>query len=339
MNLDTSTWKPFKLSDLFDIRKGKRLTKFDQTEGGTPYIGAVDSNNGVSGHIGQEPIHDGGTISVSYNGSVAEAFYQPAPYWATDDVNVLYPRDFKLTPATALFICTVIRLEKYRFNYGRKWHLERMREAVIRLPSTQAGAPDWLSMQSFIEQLPAYRLKALSESGLGAPATTPLDTRAWKPFKYTDLFDIVRGKGPSLADAKDNPGPVPYVTASDKNNGISAWTMTEDCHPPGCLTVATNGSVGECFFQEAAFQSSSDVAILVPRTPTTAAAMLFLATLIRREGKFKYGYGRKWGLQRMKESTVLLPVTPAGTPDFAAMEEIVKGLPAWKALSGATART
>ncbi len=147
-------WKAFKLSDLFDIKKGKRLTKADQTEGNTPYIGAIDSNNGVSRYIGQRPIHKGGTISVSYNGSVAEAFYQPKPYWATDDVNVLYPKGFILTPASALFVCTVIRMEKYRFNYGRKWHLDRMRDSVIKLPATKSGEPDWESMEGYIKALP-----------------------------------------------------------------------------------------------------------------------------------------------------------------------------------------
>lgn len=149
-----SGWKEFKLSELFEIRKGKRLTKADQTDGHTPYIGAIDSNNGVSGYIGQSPIHAGGTISVSYNGSVAEAFYQPEPYWATDDVNVLYPKGFDLTPETALFICVLIRLEKYRFNYGRKWHLERMRDSVIKLPVTKNGSPDWVFMMKYIRTLP-----------------------------------------------------------------------------------------------------------------------------------------------------------------------------------------
>lgn len=71
MKIDTSTWKWFQLGGddgLFDIRKGKRLTSEDQTEGNTPYIGAIDSNNGVSNYIGQEPIHEGNTISLSYNG-------------------------------------------------------------------------------------------------------------------------------------------------------------------------------------------------------------------------------------------------------------------------------
>lgn len=151
---NTSLWKAFTLKELFDIRKGQRLTKADMLTGTTPYVGASDSANGVTAKIGQKAIHEGGTISVSYNGSVAEAFFQPDPYWATDDVNVLYPNGFKLTAATALFFCTIMRLEKYRFNYGRKWHLDRMRESIIRLPVLKNGNPDFAYMENYIKSLP-----------------------------------------------------------------------------------------------------------------------------------------------------------------------------------------
>jgi hypothetical protein len=150
---DTASWKQFALQDLFDIRKGQRLTRANMRPGSVPYVGASDTANGVTSYIGQAPIHKDGTISVSYNGSVAEAFYQPTPYWATDDVNVLYPKGFKLTPSVALFICAVIRLERYRFNYGRKWHLERMRESIIKLPAKKSGGPDWSYMVKYISSL------------------------------------------------------------------------------------------------------------------------------------------------------------------------------------------
>lgn len=89
ISFDTNTWRWFQLGGdegLFDIRKGQRLTSDDQKDGDIPYIGAIDSNNGVTNYIGQNPIHEGSTISLSYNGSVGEAFYQPVPYWATDDM-------------------------------------------------------------------------------------------------------------------------------------------------------------------------------------------------------------------------------------------------------------
>jgi type I restriction enzyme M protein len=147
-------WRPFRLGELFEIKKGKRLTKANMLPGSTPFIGAIDDNNGLTAFVGQSPIHDAGTITVNYNGNgVAEAFYQAEPFWASDDVNVLYPR-FKMTSSVALFICTVIRKEKYRFNYGRKWHKERMEQSEIRLPVTPSGVPDFGYMETFIKALP-----------------------------------------------------------------------------------------------------------------------------------------------------------------------------------------
>ena len=156
---DTNSWKWFRLggdNGLFEIRKGKRLTSEEQSEGKTPYIGAIDSNNGVTNYIGQKPIHEGNTISLSYNGSVGEAFYQPVPYWATDDVNALYLRSEygTLNAATGLFVCTVLRHDKYRFSYGRKWTLENMNDTMIKLPATSEGKPDWQWMEGYIKSLP-----------------------------------------------------------------------------------------------------------------------------------------------------------------------------------------
>lgn len=147
-------WSEFRYDTLFDIRKGQRLTKNEMMEGDTPFIGAIDSNNGYRQYVNAPANHPGGTITVNYNGNgVAEAFYQSAPFRASDDVNILYPK-FKMNAYIALFICTLIRREKYRFNYGRKWHLGRMKEAVMRLPATHAGEPDWAFIEAYIKALP-----------------------------------------------------------------------------------------------------------------------------------------------------------------------------------------
>lgn len=146
-------WKNFSLAFLFKIKKGKRLTKEDFTEGDTPFIGAIDSNNGYRDFIGQDPIHTGNTITVNYNGSVAEAFYQPKPFYASDDVNVLYPK-FPMTKYSALFIISLIKMEKFRFNYGRKWNLDRMNVSTILLPVNADGNPDFKLMEKYIKSLP-----------------------------------------------------------------------------------------------------------------------------------------------------------------------------------------
>ena len=152
ITIDCSEWDWFTLSDYFEIKKGDRLTSEDQIPGNVPYIGAIDSNNGLSNRIAQPPQHKGNTISLSYNGSVGEAFYQPVPFWATDDVNVLYPR-FEMSKWMGLYVCAILRLEKYRYCYGRKWTLELMNNTKIKLP-TRKGEPDWSYMENYIKKLP-----------------------------------------------------------------------------------------------------------------------------------------------------------------------------------------
>lgn len=146
-------WAPFRYDKLFDIKKGQRLTKHNMAEGKTPFIGAIESDNGYRQFVSASPNHEAGTITVSYNGSVGEAFYQSAPFWASDDINVLYPK-FNMNAYIAMFICALIRAEKFRFNYGRKWHLGRMKESIIRLPSDSAGEPDWAFMEGYVKSLP-----------------------------------------------------------------------------------------------------------------------------------------------------------------------------------------
>ena len=150
-------WDKFKLGELFKIVKGKRLTQANMIEGETPFIGASAKNNGYTNKIGNlENHHPGGLITVSYNGSIAEAFYQPKEFVASDDVNILYP-NFKLNPYLAIFLCTIIFNEKYRFTYGRKWHLELMEDSYIWLPSIVINSetvPNWDFMENYIKRLP-----------------------------------------------------------------------------------------------------------------------------------------------------------------------------------------
>lgn len=153
LNLSVSNWKSFKYSDVFEVKKGKRLTKENFEKGSTPFIGAIDSNNGYRDSIGQNPIHKGNTITVNYNGSVGEAFYQPKDFWASDDVNVLYPK-FRFNKYIAMFIIPIIKKEKYRFNYGRKWESTRMKESLIKLPVNKKGEIDTEFMENYIKSFP-----------------------------------------------------------------------------------------------------------------------------------------------------------------------------------------
>lgn len=155
LELHSKEWRNFTYDDVFFIIKGKRLTSYDMESGDYAYIGATDSNNGVTAYIGNtKHIHSGNKITVSYNGSIAEAFYQSEDFWATDDVNVLSLKNHQLNKYIAMFLITLIEKEKYRFNYGRKWKKEIMQQSIIKLPIQSNGSPDWEFMENYIKSLP-----------------------------------------------------------------------------------------------------------------------------------------------------------------------------------------
>ena len=152
--LDTKKWKKYRMEDLFVFHKGKRITKENMMEGNTLFVASIDNNNGVRQRIDEQPRFKENCITVNYNGSVGEAFYQPQPFCASDDVNVLYPKGWILNRYIGLFLVTIIGANKYRFGYGRKWTLEKMRETVLVLPTTSDGKPDWEFMENYIKSLP-----------------------------------------------------------------------------------------------------------------------------------------------------------------------------------------
>ncbi len=121
--------------------------------GHTAYVGASADNNGVTAWIDLQPDWQGGQITVASNGSIGEAFYQPEPFIASSDVTILVPK-MPLTPQTALFVCTLIRSEQYRYNYARKWVTNRMKESTIRLPARTDGTPDWEQIGAFMNSVP-----------------------------------------------------------------------------------------------------------------------------------------------------------------------------------------
>ncbi len=153
MQLNMESWQPFKYSKLFKIVRGRgaRIIDIDKN-GSTPFVTATDQNNGWSGFVNNKAAHNSNVITVTRNGSVGEAFYQPTPFASTEDVHVFNPL-FDLNPFIALFILTVIKKEKYRFNYGRKWGLDRMNISTVLLP-VKNGEPDFDFMEKYIKSLP-----------------------------------------------------------------------------------------------------------------------------------------------------------------------------------------
>lgn len=96
--------------------------------------------------------YKGNSISVNKDGSVGEAFYQEEDFCANSHIIALTPK-FENNRYVSTFLITVIKKEKYRYNFGRAWGLNRMKQSSIKLPSTKEGNPDWKWMENYIKTL------------------------------------------------------------------------------------------------------------------------------------------------------------------------------------------
>jgi hypothetical protein len=171
--LNTANWKCFRYDEIFDIKKGFYNKKPEENiKGNIPFIGATDSNNGITsfhdyatiestsktGDENNAPIEEKifkpNCITVSNNGSIGYAFYQPKEFTCTHDVNPLFLKNKEINVYIAMFLCALIEKEKYRWAYGRKWRPVRMPSSLIKLPVTSDGSPDWQYMEEYIKSLP-----------------------------------------------------------------------------------------------------------------------------------------------------------------------------------------
>lgn len=171
--LDTAQWKSFRYGEIFTIKRGSYNRKVDIVEDGSiPLIGATKLNNGVVSKLDRKTIEQASKgssnnhetskkifkgesyITISNNGSIGCAFYQPVDFACSQNVNLAELKYIKLNKYIALFLCTLIKLEKYRWTYGRKWIPSRMCESKIKLPINDKGEPDWQFMEEYIKSLP-----------------------------------------------------------------------------------------------------------------------------------------------------------------------------------------
>lgn len=143
----------FKSSDLFDIKKGKRLTKSDMINGNINFVGSSSTNNGITAKVGNtEHIHPAKTFTVSYNGSVGEVFLQDESFWASDDVNVWYPK-FPFNTEVIEYIMAVVKKHRDKYSYTAKWTIDKMRDEILSLPIKFDGTPNFDYMERYIRAM------------------------------------------------------------------------------------------------------------------------------------------------------------------------------------------
>lgn len=162
----------------------------------------------------------------------------------------------------------------------------------------------------------------------------------WGEFSLSSIFNIKDGyynKKPPIEG-----GTIPFLSATQYNNGISAFykkeiLLTYDkvgektskdadkrIFDGNCLTITNNGSVGNVYYQTKEFTCSHDVTpIYLKNYELNSSLAKFLIPMLEQSGK-SFEYAKKWRPKRMRKSKFMMPIDSKGNPNWHFMEEYIK---------------
>lgn len=275
------------------------------------------------------------TITVCYNGSVGETFYQDQPFLASDDVNVLYPK-FDMTKEIALFIAPLIKSVSARYNYVDKWKQEEMIAGAIKLPVDLSGEPDWAYMDEYMSAVMRESEASLESLRQTDGEKHALSVSRWQEFIIGDLFEKLQldvkkedfNKTFDVSEERTEEFNLPLVNAKHGNNGIMYYGREADFETAEMtIDIVQNGAIatGDVYAQPQRTGVLWDAYLVKPKAEIDSAfTLMFLATVLEKAIKDKFSYDDKCVWDKAKLLTVTLPCTSDDEPDWAYMDEYMR---------------
>lgn len=332
LNLKNKYWSEFLIGDIFNIKTGSLLSKEVLKKGKIARITATDNNNGIFDFyqkVDEKNYRElTNFISVSFLGSV---FYHS--YTASLDMKIhaIQLKGIELNSELAKFLIICIKRSVSIFSYGDQLSSTDLPKRKILLPTNSKGEPDFKFMEAYINQLKKEKLKLylnhinIKISGLNkiSGGVKPLNEKIWEEFEIRKIF-IVKS-GTRLTKSEMKKGNIPFVGATDSNNGITEFISNKNVSADSnVLGVNYNGSVVENFYHPYTAIFSDDVKRLSFKEVTgNKYLFLFVKNQILKQ-KDKYQYGYKFNGARMNKQKITLPVNAKKEPDYEYMENFIK---------------
>lgn len=148
--IDTNVkWSKYKITDIFKIKRGKRLKEEDREPGDIRYYSASQNNNGLTDRISNPLFIEKNALIYTTFG---DCFYIDGKFTASDEISIM--KNDKMNKYSALFIATIFRKNKFKYQFGRKAFFNKYKDEYIMLPSYGNGEINWKYMEEYIKKLP-----------------------------------------------------------------------------------------------------------------------------------------------------------------------------------------
>ncbi|EHN6915396.1 restriction endonuclease subunit S [Campylobacter jejuni] len=348
LKLEDIEWREFKISEIFDI-SGTITTHPSEllTEGKTPRITCAATNNGLDDVYKNLPTEKGGVLSVD-SATVGFVAYQENDFIATDHVEkILLQNGGSMNRYIGLFVKQCIDNAIYgKYGYGYKFSQTRIKKQIIMLPIDSKGNPNWQFMEDYmkaiekehLEKITAYYNVKLNENNWGGgfdldeykkfiQNQKQLENVEWKEFVIGKIFEVkatLSGIDKNKLNGKK--GSYPYITRSDKINGIDDFIDKQDgykCDEANVITIGLDTQTA--FYQNNIFYTGQNIQILKNNQLNKYNAFFVIVELKKFMEKFNWG-GNGATLTRLKRGKILFPIDSKGNPNWEFMQNYIKDI-------------
>ena len=174
-NIDTSSWKEFKLNELFEKIKTEKISgkandfpTCRTDEYTIPLLTAGADNQGLARYAkkNQCPTILKNVISISANGAnTGVTFYQNNEFAVLQDAYAIKLKDIEIpNEQVGLFLASCIsKILHGNFSWTYKAGWERIKDLSIKLPVKESEEIDWDYMQERIAELEQERIAELEQ--------------------------------------------------------------------------------------------------------------------------------------------------------------------------------
>lgn len=312
------------IGTLFNIEYGQKVYHnkewLDGNEGTNFLISSKGEDNGVYGFFNIKNHYKAPFITIPSTGTIGHAFLHEKSGSVDDNCLVLIPK-MKITIEELCQIIFQIRLNKWKYKYGRQITPKRIESQKIRL--IESG----INYKKFVKEItPKVRVKIKIKENKNIKLV-PL---VYLKNKQEDGLCKLNKKTALPQNQLEN-GNIPYVTTSSKNNGVSGYYDEEPNFKGKCLTVALNGSVGETFFQLNDFITSGDNVVLTLKDNYNPFLLFYIAVMIKNH-QWKYNYYRKLNLSKLKKMKIPMPFISENNLDLEYIKYIAENSYGFKEL-------
>ncbi|MGU8793917.1 restriction endonuclease subunit S [Clostridium perfringens] len=338
--LENVQWGEYRLGDLFEIKPTKAYKKtndqlFD-ADGNIPVVTNSSVNNGVSGYSKMKPTEQGNIITYSDTTTSEGIFYQPYDFVGYSHIQGLYPKLYKNKWNASTLIFIVVLFKKVaagRFNYGNKFNRAIASEFLIHLP-TQNGEIDFEFMESFVAELEAQRVAELEAYLLSTglkdyeltdkekQAINDYDNIVWSSYNLKELFGkSTRGKRLKSSDRID--GFLPFVTAGETNEGISAFIGNNvQIFSKNTTTIDMFGSAK---YRNYDYGGDDHIAVVHTEDLPMKSAIFVTTSINKSSHNGQFNYGKNFYAKDADELNIMLP-EKSNKPNYTYMETLISAI-------------